>query len=216
MNLFIWDFHGTLEKGNEWAVQEVTNLALESYGYRERLQEDHAYQLYGRNWYEYFQYLLPNEPHQRHIQLQETAFRISINRPDIIARYVKPNDHAREVLESIASSNQDQIVISRTLPESLAVFLEVVQMKDYFPEGSALAVNAHARETERTKQDVLREFLNGRSYHKIVAIGDSPQDIQLTSVGGGVSYLYAHPVRTFPACSADYRIRDLREILREI
>src|SRR3989339_274082 len=106
------------------------------------------------------------------------------------------------------------IVISRTLPESLAVFLEVVQMKDYFPEGSALAVNAHARETERTKQDVLREFLNGRSYHKIVAIGDSPQDIQLTSVGGGVSYLYAHPVRTFPACSADYRIRDLREILR--
>ena len=89
-------------------------------------------------------------------------------------------------------------------------------MTQYFPEGSAFAVNGHAREVQRTKQDVLREFLKGRSFEGIAVIGDSTADVQLVSVAGGVSYLYAHPGRPFRDCSAHYRIQDLREILREV
>lgn len=216
MKLFVWDFHGTLEKGNERAVQEVSNLVLESLGYDERLSEEDSQRLYGRNWYEYFEHLLPQESHERHVQLQEVAFLLSNSRPDIIAKYVKPNDHAHEVLDAILASDHDQIVISHTLPESLELFLDVVQMVQYFPEGSAFAVNGHAREVQRTKQDVLREFLNGRSYRKIIIIGDSEKDMQLVSVAGGISYLYAHPGRPFPDCPVDYRIQDLRKIFSEL
>lgn len=217
MNLFVWDFHGTLEKGNERAVQKVSNRVLESFGYAQRLSEEDSQRLYGRNWYEYFEHLLPQEPHERHVQLQEAAFLLSNGRPDIyIAKYVTPNDHAHEVLDAILLSEHDQIVISHTLPESLDLFLEVVRMTQYFPEGAAFAVNGHAREVQRTKQDVLREFLKSMSYKKIVVIGDSPKDVQLVSVAGGVSYLYAHPGRPFQECPADYQIRDLREILREV
>ncbi len=216
MKLFVWDFHGTLEKGNERAVQEVSNLVLESLGCAQRLSEEDSQRLYGRNWYEYFAHLLPQAPHEWHVQLQEAAFLLSNSRPDIIAKYVTPNDHAHEVLEAICLSEHDQIVISHTLPKSLDLFLEVARMTQYFPEGSAFAVNGHAREVQRTKQDVLREFLKGRSFEGIAVIGDSPADVQLVSVAGGVSYLYAHPGRPFRDCSAHYRIQDLREILREV
>lgn len=37
MKLFIWDFHGVLEKGNDDAVVEITNLALRRHGYSREL-----------------------------------------------------------------------------------------------------------------------------------------------------------------------------------
>lgn len=33
MKLFIWDFHGVLEKGNDEVVHEITNRALEMHGH---------------------------------------------------------------------------------------------------------------------------------------------------------------------------------------
>ena len=108
------------------------------------------------------------------------------------------------------------MVISNTLPESLDLFLQAVAMKPYFPNGQALAVNSHDPQPARTKLDVLEEFLVGREYQGIVSIGDSPKDVELASVHGGVSYLYTHYGRPFRECNAQHRIRDLREVLKEI
>jgi len=30
--LFVWDFHGVLERGNEYAVQDVCNRVLKEFG----------------------------------------------------------------------------------------------------------------------------------------------------------------------------------------
>jgi hypothetical protein len=37
MKLFVWDFHGVLEKGNDGAVVEITNIALQRFGYSRRM-----------------------------------------------------------------------------------------------------------------------------------------------------------------------------------
>lgn len=47
--LFVWDFHGTLEKGNEFAAIEMSNLALAQLGFHQRFGTHHATELYGRN-----------------------------------------------------------------------------------------------------------------------------------------------------------------------
>ena len=73
--------------------------------------------------FKYFEQLLPKESHERHLELQEAAFEISIKQPEIIARHIKPNDHAYDVLEAIAQKHQ-QIVISNTTPDSLELFLK--------------------------------------------------------------------------------------------
>ncbi len=216
MNLFVWDFHGTLEQGNELAVLEITNHVLALQGHTQRLSETDCQRLYGALWYEYFEHVLPQEPYERHVQLQEAAFRHSHDHPEILRRHTKPNRHAHFVLDSIAENGHDQIVVSNTLPASLDLFLETVNMKKYFPDGRALAVNSHARQPARTKQDVLREFLAGKEYQKIISIGDSPKDVELATVHGGVSYLYTHHGRPFRDCQAHHRIRDLRDVLQEV
>ena len=59
--LFVWDYHGTLEKGNDEVVLAYTNMALEEMGYERRLTREENLKLYGILWYKYFEYLLPDE-----------------------------------------------------------------------------------------------------------------------------------------------------------
>ena len=40
MKLFVWGLHGTLEQGNEDAAIEVSNLALEQHGYKQRFKPE--------------------------------------------------------------------------------------------------------------------------------------------------------------------------------
>lgn len=66
-------------------------------------------------------------------------------------------------------------------------------------------------------EDVLTDYLRGSDeYEQIVIIGDSPSDMRLKRVAGGVTYLYAHPDFAFRNCEADHRIRDLRKVLEHL
>tara|TARA_B100000315_G_C14385854_1_gene499607 strand:+ start:617 stop:769 length:153 start_codon:yes stop_codon:yes gene_type:complete len=47
VKLFVWDYHGVMEKGNEKAVTEVSNLALQKLGFSQRFTEEESKQLYG-------------------------------------------------------------------------------------------------------------------------------------------------------------------------
>jgi hypothetical protein len=115
-------------------------------------------------------------------------------------------------LEAIAQ-NHGQILISNTSVESLELFLNAVQVKGYFVE--AFAANNH-RSNGSSKKEILAAYLKGKSFESIVVIDDSPSAAELLSVAGGVFYLYTHPHLPFKESKADYKIRDLREILREV
>ena len=80
MKLFIWDFHGTLEKGNERGVIALSNEALKRRGYTERFSEDHIQKLYGRKWHEYFAFLLPHEIPATHLSLQQDCIALHYER----------------------------------------------------------------------------------------------------------------------------------------
>lgn len=130
MKLFVWDFHGVLEKGNDDAVLEITNFALEYHGYSRRMTQDEGILLSGLRWYEYFSFLLPQLLKEECHKLQSTCFEISQNKPEIIAKHIQLNDYADFVLESIHSSEHQQILISNTpcltskYPMSLMLYLK--------------------------------------------------------------------------------------------
>ena len=48
MKLFVWDFHGVLEKDTEYGVVSVSNKVLEINGYSERFTFDEVKSLYGK------------------------------------------------------------------------------------------------------------------------------------------------------------------------
>jgi len=120
MKLFVWDYHGVIEQGNEISSWDVTNRVLNDYGYIERLSQEDAKKLYGNKWYEYFEHILPNESHERHLELQQAGFDFTQNNPKQIAKFIKPTPYVHDVLEEIAK-NHEQILISNTDPGSLVL-----------------------------------------------------------------------------------------------
>jgi len=216
VKLFVWDFHGTLEQGNEKAVREISNLILERNGYDQRFTEEEVNkELYGKKWYQYFEILLPNEEKNVHLNLQNQCVEYSLSHPEIVAKYIKPTNYAHLVLEEI-SKIHSQVIISNCEPEGILMFVESVKMTHYFNEENTFAINAHLEEGMKTKSDALKSFLIGKTYSDFVFIGDSIQDIILKKEFGGTSYLYTHPGRDFKKCGdfePDFRIRNLIDIL---
>ncbi len=213
MKLFIWDFHGTLEKGNERAVIELSNEALTRHGYTARFSDEHIRQLFGKKWYEYFAFLLPHEPLAKHLLLQQEAVAVHRERPDIISRHIAPNDHTAAVLAAIANQH-DQILISNTEPRHVAEFLDLVRLRDFFPKGKYFGTDSHHPNAKTSKQDIAEEYIANKDFEQIIAIGDSPQD--MIPLSNAVHYLYAHKGVPFNESPATHRISDLREVLREL
>ncbi|MCI0442201.1 HAD hydrolase-like protein [bacterium] len=210
VKLFVWDFHGTLEKGNEQAVLEITNDVLKKFGFARRMTGAESEFLYGRKWNEYFSFLLPGEPEETCRALATACREVARAHPEILTRNIMPNDHAHTVLEAI-DGKHIQIAISNTTPTGIDMYLKAVNMKRFFPDGCAFGVVHPSFSGSRTKVEALKEFLNGREFENIVAIGDSAHDMI-----GSVNYLYAHPDRKHRDCEAHYRINDLREVLKEL
>lgn len=83
MKLFVWDFHGVLEKGNGNVVLEITNRALEMHGHSRRMTEKESKFLSGRLWCDYFAYLIPELHEHERLLLQSICIEITRNSPEI-------------------------------------------------------------------------------------------------------------------------------------
>lgn len=213
MKLYVWDLHGVLEMGNDRAAIDVSNEVLAQFGYSERFTYSDGVRLYGLRWYEYFEDLLPDAGHERHLELQDASFKLSEERPDLQYRWMTPTPNADMVLATIAEWHR-QILISNTRPATLRMFLKLLSLERFFADGDAFAVDQHVKNAAVTKKEVLADYLAAHGeYDEIVIIGDSPGDMRLVDVAGGITYLYAHPGFPFRDCTATYRIRDLRCVI---
>lgn len=213
MKLFVWDLHGTLEYGNHRAVIDISNRVLADHGYTERFTYDDGLRLYGLKWFEYFTWLLGDGAYEIALKLQDACFEMSENEIELQRRWMQPTPYAARVLGEIGAKH-DQVLISNTRTSTLSVFLKVLEFERFFPVGRAFAVDQHSRDVARTKADVLRDFLGDEhAYEQVITVGDSPSDIRLKEVGGGVACLFAHPEFAFRTCAPDVRIRDLRDLL---
>lgn len=216
--LFVWDFHGTLEKGNEFAAIEISNMALKKHGFTERFTEEDATKLYGKKWYEYFEYLLPNESHDIHVTLQHTSFEWP-EAEVIVAKYLLPNDYAKKVIQTIKERGHEQILLSNTSLKALPMFIKLAGLDEYFDEINAFATAAHSRDVKRTKAHVLENYLKSNSiFHEIIVIGDSMSDMELTSHARAKGFLYRHPGQSLKVKLPPHitPINDLRKILTEL
>lgn len=215
MKLFVWDFHGVLEQGNELAAWKVTNLVLQDFGYKERLSKKVALQLAGRKWYEYFETALPNEPHEKHLLLQQAGFEFTAHNFEFVATFLKPNPHAKKVIAEISKKHQ-QVLISNTDPVSLVLYVKSVDIHEYFTSANCFAAKGHRKNSKHLNENILKDFIGDKKFEEIIIIGDSPSDMTLREVAGGKTYLYCHPGMTHRECGADYKITDLRQLLAEI
>lgn len=215
MKLFVWDFHGVLEKDNDLAVLDISNSILRENGYKERFSPEDNKAYYGLKWYEYFERLLPNLSNEEHMALQAACFKFAEDNLDILSKHIKTNDYAQEVLKSISEAKHDQILLSNTRPHDLLWFVETVGLTKYLPKSKIFGVNAHQK--HGNKREALSDYLKDKEYEGIIIIGDSEKDMELKAVAGGTTYFYSHPhIQLEKIVKANYIITDLRKVLQEL
>jgi len=212
--LFVWDFHGVLEKGNELAVRELVNGALKVENFSERFSQEEINKIYGVPVCDYFKHILPKSVDELiHKKLEGHFKSIALNtEPPLINEHIEPSDNAHFLLESIDKSPHTQIVISNVSDEGLNKFLEFVEMERFFLKEHRFG--ADNKGSRKPKTEILKEFLRDKNFDEIICIGDSPQDLNL--IEGCTSYLYANPGIPFKECEFDFKIRDLKDILKEL
>ncbi len=215
MKLFVWDFHGVLEKDNDLAVLDISNQVLQDAGYAERFSEEDNRKFYGLKWFQYFERLLPELTNKQHMALQAACFEFAEKNLDILAKHIKPSDHSLAVLTAIHEAGHDQIILSNTRPHDLLWFVNTVGITKFFPEEKIIGVNAHQK--HGVKEDALKDYLSNKQFEKLVIIGDSESDMELRRVAGGTTYFYSHPhINNSGMVKADYVIKDLRKVLLEL
>ncbi len=218
MKLFIWDFHGVLEKGNDEIVLEITNRALKIHGHSRQMTRQEGEFLSGRLWRDYFAYLIPELDENEKLALHSTCIELTQNSPEIFTKHVRVNDHVVHVLEAIEASKHAQILISNTQPHILDTYVGLVGIEKYFPSTHRFGTDSSVQH-RKTKRDCLHEFLSiSQKFNEIISIGDSPGDMELSNVPSikGTSYLYSYPNRAPRLAQCHYTIDDLRMVLREI
>ncbi len=215
MKLFVWDFHGVLEKGNEKVVIVISNKVLKEAGYKERLTDKDNEEFYGLKWYQYFEKLIPGLSKKECLQLQSDCYKYSEAHLDLLAKYIKPNDHAVDVLSAISKSNNYQMVISNSRQSDIIWFLNTIGVKRFFQDDDVIGVNAH--QTHSNKREALISYLKNKQYDEIVVIGDSEDDMVMGRTVKAINYYYKRPNRSHDDTeNADFVIKDLRKVLESV
>jgi len=76
MKLFVWDFHGTLEKGNVEALHEILNKVAHVFNIQKQINLETTIRMYGLSWIDYFQYLHPQGQMDEWLAMKDTAAEI--------------------------------------------------------------------------------------------------------------------------------------------
>jgi len=213
VKLFIWDFHGVLEKGNEHSVVEVTNKVLEEYGADARLDMKLCLQLYGKKWSEFYRLLLPSADEKTILEMVDRGIAISYE-TDAFTKYTQPMDFAQDVLLAIQKAGHENLIISNTHPAALDKFLDAVKITSFISH--TIGVDSHRKDLSglNNKIPAIKEFLKERKYDKIISIGDRATDVEMGKSINATTYHFS--TKGFEKADPDYQITDLREVLKEL
>lgn len=214
--LFVWDFHGVLEKDNEYAVQYICRQVLKEFGYPRGVSLKVVRELYGKKWIEYFSFLSGEKDMKKLPPMVDRAREVSRM---IVHRFLKPMDHAAQVLARIKKAGHDNFVVSNSRQDRIEDFLEIVRLRKYIDK--VVGVDGHSNflfNTTEEKAETIKSLSKGKGYARKVIIGDIPGDIEAGKLVRARTYYFVNRFNSAGAKSsgADRVIRDLREVLKEL
>jgi phosphoglycolate phosphatase-like HAD superfamily hydrolase len=211
-NLFIWDFHGVLEKDNEYAVEEVVNRVLSEFGISRKATVKECLMLYGKKWAEYYKYFAPDADEETIYKMVEKAMEISLSEKTAL-KYIKQTEHASDVLKQIAKNRHTNLIMSNSSSKALDYFLKSVNLQDHFDH--KFGADNHRKDyAKNTKIEFLKDFLKDKNFDKIIVIDDMEEGIEMGLKFNAITYLFSRNGRV--KTKAHKVISDLREVLKEI
>ena len=218
--LFVWDFHGTLEKDNVLAVQEILNKVMAYYRLEKKITLAETVKYYGLSCVDYFHYLHPRGNLKLWNEMKEMV-RHYQKKCCIVEKYIKPADYAELVLKTIKKNKHKNIVLSNSKPFWIRYFVKLVKLENYIHHIFGLDLHNIVRKNKDTsdmKYSVLKNFIKKNKFSKIIKIGDRDSDIKAGKMMGATTYYVKNKFNKNNKLKIkpDYIITDLREVLKEL
>lgn len=216
--LFAWDFHGTLEQGTEVGFAEILRKLARENNYKTTICLAEVRKLFGISILDYLRHFFPKLSDTEIYELK-TQIKDRQNRKHI-EKYVKPAPYVHEVLQKIKAEGHKNIVVSTSSKPHIVRFLEVIDVAKYFD--GIFGTDRHAFDKHfdivKEKSKVVRGFAKKHKIASgnIIVIGDREGEIEAGIALGAKTYQYIQPEITHIETRAQFKIYDLREILREI
>ena len=216
--LFAWDFHGTLEQGTEVGFAEILRKLARENNYKTTIKLTEVRKLFGISILDYLRHFFPKLSHDELYEYR-TQIRDRQNRKHI-EKYIKPAPFAHDVLENIKAVGHKNIVVSTSSRPHIIRFLEVIDVLKYFD--GIFGTDRHALDKHfdivKEKSRVIRNFAKKHRIpaKNIIVIGDRGGEIDAGILLGAKTYQYIQPEITHIVTRAQFKIYDLREVLREI
>lgn len=210
MKLFIWDFHGVLEKNTERAAKEITNRVLEEFNVPNRASDDDIERMYGLQWINYFKELSPDSDEKELEAMNARAYEISQTEKPFL-NYIEPMDFADEVLDAINKKGNVNILLSNCSQKSIDIFADSVKITSFFSK----VMGIDNFEERRTKAEIIKELVKSDDFEKTIVIDDHPDGIKAGNEVNATTYLFSRKGK-FPEADAHFKISDLREVLKEV
>lgn len=215
--LFAWDFHGTLEEGVEVGFFEILKQLKKEYRTDVKITLPEVRKKYGVSVADYLRYFFPKANLSQIKAMMKNIAQIQNQKH--LKRFVKPAPYAIEVLKEIKKAGFENIVLSNSHPRHIKPLIALVRMKSLI--GEIYAVDRHyshkAQNPTEEKAKILKKIINDRNLKKgqLITIGDKAADVNSGIAVGAVTYQYLRKGFPIDKTKADYKIHDLREILRE-
>lgn len=216
--LFVWDFHGTLEEGVEVGFFEILKQLEKEYITDVQITLSEVRKKYGVSVADYLRYFFPKANLTQIKAMMKNIARIQNQKH--LKKYVKPAPHAIEVLRKIKKAGFENIVLSNSHPRHIKPLISLVGMKSLI--GEIYAVDRHyshkVQNPTAEKTKILKKIIKERKLKKgqLITIGDKAADVNSGIAARAVTYQYLRPNFPVDKTKADFKIHDLREILREI
>ena len=217
-NLFVWDFHGTLEEGVEVGFCDLLKQLSKIYPTDVAINLKGVRQLYGTSIADYLRHYFPKyKLADIKNMMDKIAHKQSQNH---LKKYVVAAPHAAFVLAKIKKAGHKNIIVTNSHLGHINPLIDIVGICKLIDE--VFAIDRHytyekidpVKEKAKILQQLSKDYQIPNS--RIIAIGDSHTDINAGLAAGVITYQFINrhfpPVKT----NAKYKIMDLREILKEI
>lgn len=216
--LFAWDFHGTLEEGVEVGFFEILKKLAKKYKGGTKITLRRVREKYGISVADYLRYFFPKmSTSQIKAMMGEVA---KIQNQNHLKKYVRSAPNAIEVLSKIKKAGYENIVVSNSHPKHIESLIDVVGMKNLISQVFAVDRHYSHKKQDPTKEKVklFKMIIQQRKLNnkQLITIGDKAIDVNAEILVGATTYQYLRKGFPRDKTRADYKIFDLREILREI
>jgi phosphoglycolate phosphatase-like HAD superfamily hydrolase len=213
--LFAWDFHGTLEQGTDISFAEVLNALAKDFGTKKKINLAEVKKMFGSTIYSQLKHFFPEATEETIEQMRAKI--PGIQTDEQISIYISAAPHAKKVVSKLKTKGHKNIIVTNSQPDHIEKFLRIVGMTDLFDE--IFAIDRHYvniifdAATEKAK--AISGFSKKNNISEIVMIGDRKADIDAGHKVGATTYQVIHEEFIPDETDAHFKIKDLREILKE-